>query len=44
VKKEVDDKQQLELKRLPTHLKYFFLEGEEKKLVIISNSLSNTKE
>ncbi|XP_006577524.1 uncharacterized protein [Glycine max] len=38
------EKPKLELKTLPTHLKYVFLEDNEAKLVIISSSLKKTKE
>ena len=37
-------KPKVELKMLPSHLKYVFLEGGSNKLVIISNSLSPSKE
>ena len=38
------EKPKLELKTLPAHLKYVFLEDNEAKLVIISSSLKKTKE
>jgi len=38
------EKPKLELKTLPAHLKYVFLEDNEAKPVIISNSLKKTEE
>ena len=37
-------KPKVELKASPTHLKYLFLEGNEAKLVVISNDLSSDEE
>ena len=44
VKREANDKIQLELKLLLTHLKYVFLEEGVKKSLIINSSLLNTEE
>jgi len=43
-KEKSDDQNKLELKLLPDHLKYVFLEGEARKPVIISSSLSKVEE
>ena len=38
------EKLKFELKVLPSHLKYVFLEANDVKLVVISNALSSTEE
>ena len=38
------EKPKVELKALPTHLKYVFLEDNEAKLVMINNDLSSDEE
>ena len=43
-KDSLAEKPKVELKALPTHLKYVFLEENEVKLVVISNDLSSAKE
>ena len=43
-KEKFDDQNKIELKLLPEHLKYVFLEGEARKPVIISSSLSKAEE
>lgn len=39
-----EEKPKIELKMLPSHLKYVFLEEDGEKLVIISSSLSKVEE
>ncbi|KAL2317377.1 hypothetical protein Fmac_031253 [Flemingia macrophylla] len=43
-KEEVPQPPKLELKQLPSHLKYVFLQGQDEKPIIISNKLSKNEE
>ena len=44
IKEEISQPQKIELKQLPTHLKYVFLEENGEKPVILSNSLTAEEE
>ena len=44
LKPSIEEPPTLELKTLPSHLKYAFLEKNSKLLVVISSSLSNVQE